>query len=118
MPDTRESTVRLLIEVEQQLEAVDSGLREADPSALQAACTELRRASLDFASVLEAALSAEAFDPPIRGRIEAVARRLALQRESLARRNVVVERALASIMRRHAGPTYSVPGRAQALGVH
>jgi hypothetical protein len=31
---------------------------------------------------------------------------------------VVVERALASIMRRHAGPTYSIPGRPQALGIH
>jgi hypothetical protein len=118
MPDTRESTVQLLVDVEQQLEAVDSGLREADPAALQAACVELRRAALDFAAVLEAALSAEVFDVPFRGRVEAVAQRLALQRESLARRNVVVERALASIMRRHAGPTYSIPGRAQALGIH
>lgn len=118
MPDTRESTVSLLVEVEQQLAAVDAGLHEPDPTALQAACVELRRAALGFAAALEAALSAEVFDPSFRRRVEAVAQRLALQRESLARRNVVVERALASLMRRHVGPTYAMPGHAQMLGAH
>ena len=118
MPDTRESTVSLLIEVEQQLQAVDAGLHQSDPTALQTACAELRRAALGFAAVLEAALSAEVFDPSFRRRVEAVAQRLALQRESLARRNVVVERALAALMRRHAGPTYVMPGHARLLGAH
>lgn len=119
MPDTRESAFGLLIEVEQRLAAVDAGLHAPDPAALQAACVELRHATLTFAGVLEAALSAEAFDPPFRRRVETVAQHLAQQREALARRNVVVEQALASLMRRHVGPTYAMPGRAQqALGAH
>jgi len=115
MPDTRDSAVTLLERVEAQLAAVDLGLHEADPSALEAACADMRRAALDFAGVLEAALSAEAFDAEFRHRVEAVAQRLALQRESVARRNMVVERALASIMRRHTDPTYTVPGRTQVV---
>lgn len=118
MPDTRESTDHLLKQVEQQLEAVDVGLLAPDPTQLQLACARLRLVTLDFTAVLESALSAEAFDLGFRERIEAVARRLKLQRESLARRNVVVERALASIMRRHTDPTYTVPGVSRAVAAH
>lgn len=118
MPDTRESTLGLLAEVERQLEAVDSGLLASDPAELAAASVKLRRAAMDFGAMLEAALSAEVFDPAFRQRVEAVAQRLKLQREALARRNVVVERALGSLMRRHAGPTYVMPSHAQMLGAH
>jgi len=118
MPDTRDFAVTLLERVEAQLAVVDSGLHASDPAALEAACTDMRRAALEFAGVLEAALSAEAFDAEFRQRVEAVARRLALQRESVARRNMVVERALASIMRRHTDPTYTVPGRTQVAASH
>jgi hypothetical protein len=108
VPDTRNSTEALLIDVERQLDVVDAQLLEAEPTGLAAACTELRRVAIAFSRVLEAALSAEVWDHAFRRRIDAVAHRLATQRQSLARRNVVVERALASIMRPRAEPTYTM----------
>ncbi|MBU1443364.1 MAG: hypothetical protein KJ832_18975 [Gammaproteobacteria bacterium] len=117
MPDTRSSVETLLVDVERQLDQVDAGLMATEPSGLQAACTDLRSVAVAFARMLEAALSAEAFDHAFRRRIEAVAQRLATQREALARRNFVVERALASIMRRAQGDaTYSVPGERSSFG--
>lgn len=110
MPDTRNSTESLLVEVERQLDVVDAGLLAAEPTGLQGACNELRDIAVSFARVLEAALSAEVFDQAFRRRIDAVAQRLATQRQSIARRNVVVERALASIFRPAADATYARPG--------
>ena len=116
MPDSRQSTESLLIDVERQLDDVDSALLAAEPTRLQEACTALRQLAIAFARVLESALSAETFDQVFRRRIEAVAERLNTQRVSLARRSVVVERALASIMRPSADATYSVPGGRAAFG--
>lgn len=107
MPDTRNSTEALLTHVERQLDVVDAQLLADEPEELPAACTELRRVTIAFSGVLEAALSAEVWDHAFRRRIDAVAHRLATQRQSLARRNVMVERALASIMRPRPEPTYS-----------
>lgn len=110
MPDTRASVDLLLGEVEQQLDGVDAGLRCDEPSGLMQASAELRRVAAGFARALEAALSAEATDAEFRGRIEAVARRLALQRDSVARRAVVVDRSLASLLGPRPDATYSMPG--------
>ncbi|RYY93825.1 MAG: hypothetical protein EOO24_26025 [Comamonadaceae bacterium] len=116
MPDTIHSADLLLVQVERQLDEVDAGMLAADPTSLQIASIELRRASTAFASALAAALSAEAFDPAFRTRIEAVAQRLANQRESAARRNAVVERTLSSLMRSREGATYSVAGGRTPFG--
>lgn len=110
MPDTRHSAEALLSDVEDRLDAVDTGILAAEPVQLQAASTELRSVSRAFAEALAAALSAEAFDAEFRRRIETVAQRMANQREQIARRNVVVMRALESIMPKPAGVTYSRPG--------
>lgn len=106
MPDTRNSTETLLTDVERQLDVVDAQLLSEEPSGLQPACTELRRVSIAFARVLEAALSAEVWDHAFRRRVDAVAQRLATQRQCLARRSVMVERALASIMGPRKEATY------------
>ena len=83
MPDTRESAESLLIDVEQQL---DSGRRRpawrTEPAGCRPPAATLRSVALAFAGVLEAALSAEAFDHAFRRRVEAVAQRLATQREA------------------------------------
>ncbi len=118
MPDTRSSTESMLVEVERQLDSVDAGLMAAEPSGLQSACNELRDVAVAFARVLEAALSAEVFDQAFRRRIEAVAQRLATLRQSIARRNVVVERALASIFRPSAEGTYTRPGERPVFATH
>ncbi len=110
MPDTRESVEVLLRGVERQLDEVDAGLLGGDASCVGALCTDVRRTALAFSDALQAALSAEAFEPDFRRRIEAVARRLAMQREGLARRRASVDRVLASIMRPVQGATYSIPG--------
>lgn len=115
MPDTRQSAEALLVEVEQQLELVDSALLNDQPSALQEASTVLRRVVMAFARVLESALSAEAFDQVFRRRIEAVAERLSVQRANLARRSVLVDRTLASIMRTPVNAVYSMPGERRAF---
>ena len=118
MPDTRNSTESLLVEVERQLDAVDAGLLASDPAGLPGSCTDLRDVAVTFARVLEAALSAEVFDHAFRRRIDAVAQRLATQRQSIARRNVVVERALASIFRPQGDSTYVKPGGRAAFAAH
>ena len=114
MPDTRQSVEALLSDVERQLDAVDVALLQSDPSNLNEASAGVRRIAITFVEVLESALSAEAFDPFFRSRIEMVTRRLSMQRESLARRSVVVDRALASLMRSAPDVTYAIPG-ARAL---
>ena len=110
MPDTLDSTQRLLAAVERQLDLVDAVLVDGDAGRRGAACADIRIASLAFAGALESALSAEAFDREFRERIESVARRLSLQRTGLARRSVVVERALASLIKPRASATYVMPG--------
>lgn len=118
MPDTRNSTESLLVEVERQLDVVDAGLLAAEPAGLQSACNDLRDVAVSFARVLEAALSAEVFDQAFRRRIDAVAQRLATQRQSIARRNVVVERALASIFSPAADATYGRTGERAVFAAH
>lgn len=119
MPDTRESVELLLSDVELQLDVVDAALLDNDASRMGALCADMRRVAIAFASALQAALSAETFDLGFRRRIEAVARRLAMQREGLARRNASVDRVLASIMRPAQGATYSIPGaRGLATAAH
>lgn len=110
MPDTLQSTQQLLSAVESQIDLVDAVLLDGDAVRLSAACSDIRIASMAFAGALEAALSAEAFDREFRTRIETVARRLSLQRTGLARRHVVVERSLASLIKPRASATYVMPG--------
>ncbi|SFO30010.1 hypothetical protein SAMN05443579_102287 [Variovorax sp. PDC80] len=110
MPDTRASAELLLSEVEDQLDRVDAGLRCDQPSDLLQASGELRRCATGFARALEAALSAEALDAEFRRRIEAVAQRLSNQRDSVARRTVIVDRSLASLLGPRPDATYTMPG--------
>jgi hypothetical protein len=118
MPDTRQSAEALLSDVEHQLDAVDVALLATDPSALHEASAGMRRSTVSFVAVLKSALSAEAFDPFFRSRIENVTRRLAMQREGLARRSVMTERTLASIMRPAAMVTYAIPGARSLASAH
>ncbi len=118
MPDTRHSAEVLLSDVERQLDAVDVALLASDPADLGEASAGVRRIAIAFVEVLESALSAEAFDPFFRSRVEMVTRRLSMQRESLARRSVVVDRALASLMRSPRDVTYAIPGARALAAAH
>lgn len=118
MPDTRQSAETLLADVERQLDAVDAALLAADPSNLGDASADVRRIAVSFVAVLESALSAEAFDLTFRSRIETVTHRLAMQREGLARRSALVERALASLMRPLPPSTYVIPGARALAAAH
>ncbi|MEO8248640.1 MAG: hypothetical protein ABI589_04650 [Burkholderiales bacterium] len=108
----------LLCNLERQLEVVDSSLLSFEPDALTAACGELCHAAVDYARVLESLLSTRTLDRALGRRIEAISRRLKLQRASLARRSIVVDRALASIMRTPPDATYSMPGERMAFGIN
>ncbi|MGI4779796.1 MAG: hypothetical protein ACRYGA_17045 [Janthinobacterium lividum] len=114
MPDTYQSAEALLVDVERQLDAVDAALLAAHPADLGEVSAGVRRIAVSFVEVLESVLSAEAFDTTFRDRIETVTHRLAMQREGLARRSALVERALASLMRPLPPSTYVIPG-ARAL---
>jgi hypothetical protein len=118
MPDTRHSTEILLLAVEQQLDSVDAALLADQVEDLPRCSARLREVTVSFARALEAALSAEVFDSAFRRRIEAAAERLATQRQSIARRNVGVERTLASIFGRAAPATYAFPGERPAFAAH
>ena len=118
MPDTCQSAEALLSDVERQLDAVDAALLEADPADLGEASAGVRRITVAFVATLESALSAEAFDPVFRSRVETVTYRLSMQREGLARRSAMVERTLASIMRPSPVVTYAVPGARALAGAH
>lgn len=116
MTDARNCAEALLTDLEAQLARVDSGLLAADPVALRGACAELRHGALAFAHAVEASLDVARIDPALRRRIERVAQRLSSQRTSLARRSVIVERSLASILGPQPNATYSVPGGRMAFG--
>ncbi|MDA7415247.1 hypothetical protein PGB34_02615 [Xenophilus arseniciresistens] len=118
MSDLSSAQEALLGQVEQQLAVVDRCLLADDPDALDRAAAELRQLSVGFAQALGAQLSAASLSPALRSRIEAVGQRLDLQRESLARRSVRVDRALASLMGPAVSVTYSMPGRSSSFGVH
>ena len=114
-PDVRDEAEALLCDVERHLAAVDDALIGNAPQSLQAAAVALRSSALTFGKALEVAFSAEAFDAAIRRRIDAVAERLRDQRAALARRNALVERTLAVIMRVPDDATYGRPGARKSV---
>ena len=117
MPGTCNAAESLLLDVERRLSLVDACLLKAEPSGLEDACIELRRATIAFANALQVALAAGARDSALRRHINAVAQRLGEQRTCVARRSVVVERALRSVLRpQQPAATYRVPNQRSAFG--
>lgn len=83
-------------QVEQHLEAVSAAVRTGEPEALEAASHQLRNAALALANVLDASTAGLA--KPLAGRLDQAVRLIGMQREQLARRAGLVDRALASVL--------------------
>ncbi len=105
----------LLQELERRLGSVDAQLLAAEPAGLERACAELRDGSFALADLMTLigsppSGSEAASGQALRKRLDALAQRLLDQRNSLARRSVVVDRTLDSILRPHGEVTYRIPG--------
>lgn len=84
--------------VEQLLEEVSSALVAGEPVVLQAASTALRQAMADMAVSGRTPAAVQSLDASMRRRLEKVSLALSQQRANLARRAVVVDRALATVL--------------------
>ena len=89
---------RGLSDVEQLLGKVSSALIAGEPEPLEAASTELRHAMVDFARLAQSSAKSQVQDSATRQRLDKVSLLLIQQRESLARRAVVVDRALTIVL--------------------
>lgn len=107
-----------LSRIESQFDALSSAVNSGDPVALESASLALRQAAVAFSELLQGIPLDAHSGPEFKGRLKKVARNLAIQRESLIRRTVVVERALHAMVpatressyAQASGP-YAGPGR-------
>jgi hypothetical protein len=100
-----------LHQVETLLDTMAGLLVRGDAPAFELSATALRQAMLELAHATALEPSPNSLDPATRTRLQSVSQRLVRQRENLARRAVVAERALAAVLP-HPSVTYSAPGRA------
>ena len=87
-----------LLRVEQFLAEVSAALVTGEPVVLEAASTALRQAMADMAVWGRTPGSTGSLDADMRRRLEHVSLVLSRQRANLARRAVVVDRALAAVL--------------------
>lgn len=87
--------------------AVSTALLDADPVRLESAAVGLRQASVELSAVLGSDASAASIRSGLDARIKAISSGLSVQRESLIRRSVVVDRALGVIVPVTRPGTYS-----------
>ena len=87
-----------LAEVELCFNEVSAALVSGEPEALAAASTSLRQAALDFSGVLQRVAPADLKDNALKLRLKKIAEGLAVQRQSLIRRTVLVEMALKTVV--------------------
>lgn len=96
-----------LSQIELRCEALAAAIDGGEPVALEAASSALRQASVDFSGLLQGlpaeALSGAAF----KARVKKIADGMAIQRESLIRRTVFVERAVHAMVPAARGATYA-----------
>ena len=87
-----------LLRVEQLLNEVSAALIAGEPLVLEATSTALRQAMADMAVWARTPGGLQSLDANMRRRLEKVSLTLSQQRANLARRAVVVDRALATIL--------------------
>ena len=92
---------RSLGDVEQLLGSMATRLVSGDAPALESQATALRAAMAELAQASRIEPTATLQQPTVRARRQAVSQALARQREHLARRAVVNERALAAVLPQH-----------------
>ncbi len=96
-----------LTEVEQLLDRVSASLLSGDARSLEADSQALREAMLALAGMAASQKAVLFANPSMAQRVAKVSRTLAHQREGMARRAVLVDRALAAVLPRAEAATYS-----------
>jgi hypothetical protein len=98
IPQAAHSLDASLLHVEQLLVEVSAALIAGEPLVLEAASTALRQAMAELAVRGRTAAGLQSLDVGMRLRLEKISLTLAQQRANLARRAVVVDRALAAVL--------------------
>ncbi len=96
-----------LAKVENHFSDVSASLVSGEPSALLSASTALKQATLDCAQLMQRLTPADLKNPTLKRRLQTMASGLAVRRESLIRRTVLVERALNAVVPATLNTTYA-----------
>lgn len=107
-----------LASIERDLHGMSEALISGDPQALASASGALRQGAIDFSQLLQRLSPAQRQSKLLQARLKKIASDLAIRRESLIRRTVLVERALNAVVpatrsttyAKTAGP-YGAPGK-------
>ena len=100
-----------LAKVEACFGAVSQALVEGEALELASASAALQQASVDYSNVFERLSAAERQTPALQERVKALTTGIGIRRESLARRAVVVERSLNSLVPATQSNTYAAGAR-------
>ena len=98
---------KLLSRIERQCDAVSFAVSNGNPESLESASIALRQAAVDFSNLLEGLADDVQTDKELKARLKKLSKGLAIQRESLIRRTVVVERALHAMVPATRESTYA-----------
>jgi hypothetical protein len=96
-----------LSRIESQYDALSTAVNSGDPAVLESTGVALRQAAVEFSSLLEGLATKGQIDRELKARLKKLAKGLAVQRESLIRRTVVVERALHAMVPATRESTYA-----------
>lgn len=98
---------KALVQVELQFDMVATALISGEPAALESASAGLRQLAIDFSGLLQGLTPAELAGENLKLRLKRLAEGMSMQRESLIRRTVAVERTLDVIMPAARNATYT-----------
>lgn len=106
---TQESTQSRFDALEQQFGAVATALRDGDPSQLESLSSQLQQMTIDFARELEAFSAVSGISATQLRRAKALSQGFPVLRESLLRRQALVDQALQVVVPATQTPTYGAP---------
>ena len=96
-----------LTDVESHFDVLSEALVSGDPVALEAASAALQQVALGFSQLVQRLTPTELQNKELKARLKILSDGMALRRESLIRRTVLVERALNAIVPATCAATYS-----------
>jgi hypothetical protein len=96
-----------LTEVEHRFNELSTALASGAPTALLAASAALRQQAVDFSALLQSLGPLDRSDKTLKSRLQGIASGMALQRQSLIRRTVLVEMALNAVVPATRDTTYA-----------
>lgn len=97
----------MLLDLETELSALGDALRHYDDAAIEEHARELHRALVRAVDGFSLAARQGLVPPPLRSRLVLAGRKVAAQRESLARATFALDRAIDSLLPREAAVAYS-----------